>query len=77
MERQSERFKGVNMLIDFILNNILPISLLVIEVIFLIAITIICYIHKQIKLFKICLTVLFIEAIVIVYFICKISSLNL
>lgn len=65
------------MLIDFLLNNVLLVSLLAVEIIFLIAITIICYIHKQIKLFKICLTVLFIEAIVIVYFICKISSLNL
>lgn len=64
------------MLINFLLNNILLVSLLAIELIFLITITIISHMHKQIKLFKICLLVLFIELIIIGYFVYKISSLN-
>lgn len=65
------------MLVNFILDNILLVSLLAIEVIFLITITFIAYAHKQIKLFHICLLILFIEIMVIGYFIYKISSLNL
>ncbi len=67
---------NLGMFIEFLLDNIFVVTLLLIEFVLLIVIAVVSYIKRERKLFKICLVLLFVEVVLMVCFSFKISSLS-